>query len=99
MVGSTDGTGAAARFNGPIAVTSDGTGNLYVADSSNNAIRKIAIATGVVTTPIGVAGHIGVAPGPLPATLNVPGGVFALSSTDVAIVDTNENAVLIAHRP
>jgi sugar lactone lactonase YvrE len=50
--GSTDATGTAASFNGPYGVTSDGT-NLYVADATNNRIRKIVIATGVVTTLAG----------------------------------------------
>ena len=38
--GSTDGTGAAARFNTPFGITTDGT-TLYVADTGNNTIRKI----------------------------------------------------------
>lgn len=46
---ATDGTGAAARFNQPNGITSDGT-NLYVTDSYLNTIRKIVIATGAVTT-------------------------------------------------
>jgi sugar lactone lactonase YvrE len=52
--GSTDGTGAAAKFAGPMGITTDGT-NLYVADTSNNTIRKIVIATGAVTTLAGTA--------------------------------------------
>lgn len=52
--GDTDGTGNAARFAGPTGITTDGT-NLYVADQSNNKIRKIVIATGVVTTLAGPA--------------------------------------------
>jgi DNA-binding beta-propeller fold protein YncE len=49
--GFADGTGTAAAFYLPqgIAITPDGT-TLYVADYNNNAIRKIVIATGVVTT-------------------------------------------------
>jgi sugar lactone lactonase YvrE len=42
--GTTDGVGKAARFNGPGAVTVDGAGILYVADTNNHAIRKIALA-------------------------------------------------------
>lgn len=47
--GSTDGTGSGASFNNPRGITTDGT-NLYVADTNNNNIRKVEIATGVVTT-------------------------------------------------
>ena len=44
-----DGTGAAASFKHPTDITSDGT-NLYVVDSASSTIRKIVIATGVVST-------------------------------------------------
>jgi sugar lactone lactonase YvrE len=56
--GSADGTGAAARFNKPFGVTTDGT-NLFVADTFNHTIRKVVIATGVVTTLAGTAGEYG----------------------------------------
>jgi hypothetical protein len=38
--GEANGTGAGARFNGPIAVVADGSGNLYVAEYWNHRIRK-----------------------------------------------------------
>ena len=44
-----DGTRTAARFASPTAAVSDGT-NMYVVDTMGNTIRKIVIATGVVTT-------------------------------------------------
>lgn len=47
--GFTDGTLADARFSGPIGLAMDASGNLYVGDSYNNAIRKIS-ASGVVST-------------------------------------------------
>lgn len=56
--GSIDGTGPAAKFNVPNAITTDGT-NLYVADSNNFTIRKVVIATGAVTTLAGSAGSFG----------------------------------------
>ena len=56
--GSTDATGTSAKFNNPTDLVSDGT-NLYVTDRDNNTIRKIVIATGVVTTLAGTAGTTG----------------------------------------
>ena len=47
--GNVDGTGSAARFNQPWGFGVDAVGNVYVADSSNGAIRKVTPA-GVVTT-------------------------------------------------
>jgi hypothetical protein len=47
--GFTNGTGDVARFNAPRGIWGDGAGNLYVADTSNNAVRKVTTA-GVVTT-------------------------------------------------
>jgi sugar lactone lactonase YvrE len=52
VTGTTDASGADARFNRPSFLTTDGT-NLFVSDEHNNSIRKIVIATGVVTTLAG----------------------------------------------
>jgi sugar lactone lactonase YvrE len=50
VAGAADGTGSAAGFYWPNGIVSDGSGNLYVADSGNQKIRKIVAATGAVST-------------------------------------------------
>jgi sugar lactone lactonase YvrE len=51
--GFQNGFGSGAQFSVPIGSCSDGAGNLFVADFSNSAVRKIVIATGEVTTLAG----------------------------------------------
>src|SRR5262245_25177990 len=49
------GPASAARLNQPYAVAVDGAGNLFIADTANNLIRKVT-ADGVITTVAGVVG-------------------------------------------
>ena len=72
--------------------TNDGKGNLYVADSENGAIRKIEIASRIVTSYVGVLGEKGMQPGALPAHLNSPQGLALLKDGGLAVID--EQAVL-----
>ena len=47
------GPATAATFSNPMCICIDPSGNLYVADEGNYAIRKIAAATGIITTIAG----------------------------------------------
>jgi streptogramin lyase len=91
--GSTDGTGSAASFYYPARVATDASGNVYVADSGNNTIRKITPA-GVVTTLAGTAGASGSADGTGPeARLNSPTGVATDVSGNVYVADYGNNTI------
>src|SRR5438874_2432196 len=85
--GSADGTGSAARFQNPECVATDSSGNVYVADSDNNTIRKINPA-GVVTTLAGLAGIAGSVDGiGGTARFRSPVGVATDSSANVYVAD------------
>ncbi len=85
--GSTNGAGSAASFNSPFGVAADASGNLYVADYSNNMIRKIIISTTVVSTfaGTGVAGAGNGAAGS--ATFNGPEGIAVDASGNIYVAD------------
>ncbi len=93
--GDTDGTGNAARFNLPSAITTDGT-NLFVADAFNAKIRKIVISTGVVTTLAGPAQGsttTGDADGTgNAARFNPPQGITT-DGTNLYVADSNNNKI------
>lgn len=55
QTGATDGIGAAARFQSPRYMTSDGSGMLYIADTNGNTIRSYNTVTGEVATFAGDA--------------------------------------------
>ncbi len=59
--GTNDGIGSAAQFNAPAGIAADNSGNLYVADSGNSTIRKLAPAgtNWVVSTFAGTIGSYG----------------------------------------
>src|SRR5690606_14981059 len=47
------GLATSARLNGVRGVATDSAGNVYIADSSNHAIRKVDITTGIISTVVG----------------------------------------------
>lgn len=90
--GSTDATGAAARFFGPEGITTDGI-NLFVADSYNDTIRQIVIATGAVTTLAGTAGVQGSTDATgAAASFKIPAGITT-DGTNLYVADTNNNTI------
>ena len=87
LPGSANGTGTAARFSSPEGVAVDSGGNVYVADTANQEIRKVTPA-GVVTTLAGSAGHNGSSDGTGTAALfHNPQGVAVDSAGNVYVAD------------
>jgi sugar lactone lactonase YvrE len=70
-----------AQLNAPTGIAFDASGNLYIADSGNNRIRKVS--NGTITTLVG-GGSI---------TLNSPAAVAVDSSGNVYIADTGNGIV------
>jgi sugar lactone lactonase YvrE len=93
--GFADGIGSAARFDHPTSLAFDALGNLYVADTGNHAIRRIA-PSHLVSTMIGtgVPGHKNGAG--TTAMLSSPSGIaFDLSGT-LYIADRGNNVIRAA---
>ena len=90
--GSADGTGTAASFYFQVGVAVEGSGNVYVADSSNFRIRKITSA-GVVTTLAG-SGSSGFANGTgTAASFSLPAGVAVDGSGNVYVADESNHLI------
>jgi len=95
VFGSADGPGASALFAGPRGITSDASGNVYVADTGNHTIRKLT-PDGVTTTLAGLAGYPGNADGPgTSAHFCQPEGVAVDGANNVYVADTGNHTVRI----
>jgi hypothetical protein len=91
--GTADGVGTAARFNYPSGISTDTAGNVYVADTNNDIIRKVT-SSGVVTTLAGSAQATGSFDGAgSAARFQNPSGVAVDASGDVYVADTDNDII------
>jgi Fe-S cluster biogenesis protein NfuA len=101
--GSTGNAGPAtgAQLSTPTGVAADAAGNLYIADTGNNAVR-IVNGAGVINTVAGTLGATAAAD-TVPGTafsilLNAPLGVLSTPAGSVTILDTGNNRALLDDR-
>ncbi|WP_184550738.1 NHL repeat-containing protein [Mucilaginibacter sp. FT3.2] len=91
-IGYVDGSLADARFYAPQSLVTDATGNIYVADFSNNIIRKITPA-GVVSTLAG-SGSAGYDDGTgIAASFNNPRGLVFDATGNLYVSDRGNNLI------
>jgi hypothetical protein len=90
--GSSDGTGASARFNFPHGITTDGT-NLYVIDQFNQTIRKVVISSGAVKTLAGTVGSMGSTDGIGAAALFFNPENITTDGTSLYVSDLSNNTI------
>jgi len=96
VAGTSDdgGPASSAQLNSPTVLDVDGAGNLFIADSDSQRIRKVTTA-GIITTLAG-NGAVGFSGDGGPATsaeLNYPGGAAVDAAGNVFIADTRNHRI------
>ncbi|MBO0701319.1 MAG: hypothetical protein J2P38_00170, partial [Candidatus Dormibacteraeota bacterium] len=92
-----------AEVSQPTGLTVDSAGNVYIADTGNNVIRRVDAKTGTITTVAGnfaaaqanggVGGFSGDGGAATSAQLKAPEGVAVDGAGDLFIADTFNNAI------
>jgi len=88
------GPATSASVGVPYGVAVDGSGNLYIADTWNNVIRRVDVGTGVITTVAGgTAGSCGDGGAAISACLATPRGVTVDGDGNLYIADSDNYRV------
>src|SRR5437868_123688 len=96
VLGNSDGTNRSARFNHPYGITADPSGNVFVADTYNNTIRKLtSVGTNwVVTTIAGLPTVSGSADGTnSTARFSSPAALALDSGGNLYVADTMNHTI------
>jgi len=93
--GFVDGPGSQARFRRPVGIAADASGNLYVADAGNHAIRTIANDANHTVTTIAGTGSPGLATGPgLQAGFKLPYAIAVGPAGELYVADFGSNRIV-----
>jgi uncharacterized protein (TIGR03437 family) len=89
------GPAASAQLSSPAGVAVDAAGNIYIADTNNNRIRRVSAATGNITTVAGTSrsGYTGDGGSSTSAQLSFPRGILVDASGKVYISDVQNNVI------
>ena len=89
------GPATAATLSVPSGVVADAAGDVYVADCTNNRIRRIHVATGIITTVVGNGSMaFGGDGGPATAAaLGYPSGISVDAAGNILIADSHNNRI------
>jgi autotransporter-associated beta strand protein len=89
------GPATGAELYGPMGVAADAAGDLFIADSNNNVVRKVDASTGAITTVAGIGtwGYGGDGAAATSAQLDDPMGITVDAAGNVYIADSLNNVV------
>jgi uncharacterized protein (TIGR03437 family) len=90
-----NGAATAAQLSGPSALALDGAGNLYIADTGNNRIRKVSLSANTIVSVAGT-GNLGFTGDGFPAVnaeLNAPRGIALDSASNLYIADSGNHRI------
>jgi sugar lactone lactonase YvrE len=94
IYGNQNGVGLNSSFYYPIGITTDISGDVYVADTQNGLIRKISNQTGLVTTLAGIGNSQSYQDGDINiATFYNPSSLVTDSSGNVYVADSGHNCI------
>ena len=90
-----NGPATSAQLNLPNGVFVDGSGNIFIADGSNNAIREVVAASGNIQTVAGtgIAGYSGDGGPATSAQLRVPADVFGDALGNLFVAEFNNHTI------
>jgi uncharacterized protein (TIGR03437 family) len=87
------GAPTSAQLDGPVGLAFDSSGNIYIADSVNQRVRKISGGTITTVAGNGTLGYLGDGAAATSAELNGPAGVAVDSSGNLYIADTANHVI------